>query len=484
MISRTVTSDPGPPQTSPALASRPHVVLLHEQLIGTRLQIHVWVRFAAVLGIVGGALFAEYVLDITELNLPGLMIVALLLGIHNLGVYAAARHYGSRDRSEAAYVFLARLMHATIVTDFVFLTIILWFVGGAKSPFKVFYTVHVMIASILLSRRAACVHALVGFLLFSGLVIGQWLEWIPSIFPVGAVNSDVPLNGRFVLSTLVAQGLVMALSVFLLSSLSLLLRRGEEDLRLSNQELTKLSEMRRDLLQIALHDLKAPLAAANMLLHSLDATPDGALSSQQRRLVDRAKERLRELTVFIRDLEMLSVLETSDIEKQQELLDLAAVLRETIHDSEDLAQMHGHSLVAEIPETLPAVKGVGLLLREAVSNLISNAVKYTPDGGTIRVRAVAERDRVRIEVEDTGIGIALSDRGRLFREFSRLRRGDPQVRRTGGSGLGLSIVRRIVEEHGGVVDFHSELNKGSTFFIVLPAAPTEARVESTASNPS
>jgi signal transduction histidine kinase len=112
------------------------------------------------------------------------------------------------------------------------------------------------------------------------------------------------------------------------------------------------------------------------------------------------------------------------------------------------------------------LSGDATLLRQAISNLVDNAIKYTPSGGQVRVIVSTEPDKFRLAVADTGLGIAPADQAHLFQKFFRVKqRGSTQVK---GSGLGLAIVKSIVERHGGRVWVDSRLGKGSTFYLELP----------------
>jgi signal transduction histidine kinase len=105
-------------------------------------------------------------------------------------------------------------------------------------------------------------------------------------------------------------------------------------------------------------------------------------------------------------------------------------------------------------------------LRQAISNLVDNAIKYTPTGGQVRIQLTAENGLFRVAVSDTGVGIALADQAHLFEKFFRVKqRGSTQVK---GSGLGLAIVKSIVERHGGRVWMESKLGQGSTFYMEVP----------------
>jgi signal transduction histidine kinase len=127
----------------------------------------------------------------------------------------------------------------------------------------------------------------------------------------------------------------------------------------------------------------------------------------------------------------------------------------------------GLNLHLDLPAHLPSLAGDVTLLRQAVTNLVDNAIKYTAAGGDVRLRATLDEGSFQFSVVDTGVGIAPADQAHLFEKFFRVRqRGSTQVK---GSGLGLAIVKSIVERHGGRVWVESKLGQGSTFGFALPA---------------
>ena len=128
--------------------------------------------------------------------------------------------------------------------------------------------------------------------------------------------------------------------------------------------------------------------------------------------------------------------------------------------------MGGRGVPEESLPELPSVLANRRSLEEVVSNLISNAIRYTPDGGSITVSAGVERDYARISVQDTGFGIAGEDREKIFERFFRVK--NDQTRFITGTGLGLAIVKSIVEAHNGTIRVESEVGRGSTFHVHLP----------------
>jgi signal transduction histidine kinase len=220
---------------------------------------------------------------------------------------------------------------------------------------------------------------------------------------------------------------------------------------------------------VALHNLQAPVSAATMMLETLEQ--GGSLGSEQLRWVERSLERIRGSAQFLRDLQMLATLEGEDLGRQAQPVDIASIVRAAAEDVRDLAESRQHELRLDVPDGLPRPRGIERLLREAVVNYLTNAIKYSPVGGHSMLRVRAAGGAVRVEVEDEGIGIAPEDQGKLFHEFVRVMR-DPRVAATPGTGLGLSITRRIVEAYGGQVSLKSVPGRGSTFALTLPVEPS------------
>jgi len=291
---------------------------------------------------------------------------------------------------------------------------------------------------------------------------------------MGAVADLAPVDPRYYGTVLVTYGMLFALSSTLLLGFSELLRQGEERLHLANEELERLGEFRRDFLHIALHNVQGPAGAVTMLLQNMRSGLGGPLTDQQERWLDRCMVRLGELSGFVRDLRLLGSLGGDPLAAGTEELDLTSLLEEVAAAYLDTAGDHGHELALDLPGKLPPVRGVERLIREAVVNYVTNAIKFTPRGGRIVLRAAHSPPNVRVEVQDTGIGITHADQDRLFKEFVRLKGPEGERSDIPGEGLGLSIVRRVVEAHGGSVGVESAPGEGNRFFLILPAVTSEA----------
>lgn len=253
------------------------------------------------------------------------------------------------------------------------------------------------------------------------------------------------------------------------------LQEREERLRKTNASLRKFAKLRRAFLHIAIHDMKSPVSATKMLLHSLQTLLDGSLDDKQEYIMERMHSRLDEAASFLRDFQLFAQLEDpSEIRKQATPIDLNGLIEECVKSNMDLAQEKGQLMDTDLDPRLPRTGGVQRLITEVINNLITNAIKYTPEGGHITVRSMPKGSSiVSVEVEDNGIGVSPENQKKLFREFVRIKDNEVDGRKVGGIGLGLSIVKRIIEMHGGRVYVISAPGRGSIFGFDLKVLPTD-----------
>ena len=253
------------------------------------------------------------------------------------------------------------------------------------------------------------------------------------------------------------------------------LRQRENRLKKTNSSLRKFAKLRKSFLHIAIHDMKSPVSATKMLLHSLETLLKGDVDDGQEHLIERMHFRLDEAASFLHDFQLFAQLEDpSQIRKQATAIDLNSMIRDVADSNSDIASEKGHRLKTELEEGLPPAGGVERLLKEVITNLLTNAIKYTPDGGEIILRSRSKGDCiVSVEVEDNGIGISAENQKKLFREFVRIKDNDVDGQKVAGIGLGLSIVKRIVNLHGGRVYVISEPGEGSIFGIDLNVCPAD-----------
>jgi signal transduction histidine kinase len=214
------------------------------------------------------------------------------------------------------------------------------------------------------------------------------------------------------------------------------------------------------------HELRTPLTSIIGYVETMLDGEVGALTEEQihfLRVVDRNAERLLSL---VGDLLFVANLDAGAIALEQQELDLARLVAECVEAARPDADSRGIELDLEGPESVPPVDGDPARLGQVLDNLISNALKFTPAGGSVRVRLRVAVGSVALEVEDTGIGIPEAEQARLFDRFYRA--SSATARAIPGSGLGLSVARAIVEGHGGTIGVASVDGRGSTFRVELP----------------
>ena len=436
------------------------LILTHSLLLGERLLLFARLRFIAAAGIVAAALFATYIVGIRGLDVGALTAAAAFLAASNGVMYSSVRVIQGQPANRR----LVSLAHLSIFIDYVVLTFATWQVGGSHSPFLAFYLLHAILSSVLLSRTAAYGHAAVGYLLLAGLVLGEWSKLIPVHRPTGAVPGG-PFDFRIVLTVLFVYALLTAVTTVLTTGIVARLRKGEQELRVATDRMQNLADLRRSFLHVVLHDIRSPVATVVTMLDGVTTGVDGDIEARPRARVERATVRLRGVLEQMRGLRVLADLETEQLDTLMAPVDVNAVLRDLLDENQEAAQQHGQRLELRLPSALAPVRAVDRLLREAIANYLSNAFKYAVTPGTVVLAARQVAGVVRIEVIDEGPGIAATEQGRLFREFSRLKKSG---RGAGGIGLGLSIVRRIAEAHGGRAGVESAVGQGSVFFLELP----------------
>jgi len=227
----------------------------------------------------------------------------------------------------------------------------------------------------------------------------------------------------------------------------------------------KLEQMRTEFVSNVTHELRTPLTAIRGFAETLQ---EGALddSDTARHFVGIIQKESEHLGRLIEDLLDLSRIESGKFRMQKEPLQLTVLAADTVGRLAPRAQNQGVALRIEIPDDLPVVNADHARIAQVLLNLVDNALKYTPSGGSVTVSATDAGPNLRISVADTGAGIPKADLPRLFERFYRVDKA--RSRMTGGTGLGLSIVKHIVEGHGGKITVESDLGRGATFTFTLP----------------
>ncbi len=240
-------------------------------------------------------------------------------------------------------------------------------------------------------------------------------------------------------------------------------RRMERELEKANLELVEAAKMKAQFVDMAIHDMGSPLSVVRGYSDMMVGGHFGELTDGQRNALEAMRRSVGILAGLRGDMLEVSRFEQGRIELRKEPVDIALLVQATADELRFLLDGKQQSLSLEVPEL--RVDCDPRRVKQAVSNYLSNAIRYTPEQGRIAVAASRQGDEVVIAVSDNGRGLAPEDRERVFEGFYRA--GE---RVAGSTGLGLLVVRKVAEAHGGRAWCESELGKGSTFFLAIPAA--------------
>ncbi|MFC1911749.1 sensor histidine kinase [Chloroflexota bacterium] len=475
-----------------------------EAALVVRIGMFVAMRWIAIAGILIASLLATQVFDVKFSLLPVFIICTIMI-LYNLVLFWQARGLtveAGGSVTQGMAVPLRRLLQipkpasmvidkATAIgdihigLDLVALTALLHFTGGIENPFIFYFVLHVIISGILLHSRVAYAVATAAIFLVFLLVGLEYGGIIPHVHLEGFASVDLYRQETYIIGILIALVTCLYGSAYMVTHVSGELRKRQrevvaleerglkrkaKELEEATKELVKLEEGRKHLLRflaIASHDLKAPLSAVQSYLQLMLGGFVGEMAEKQKHMMERSSKRVDELLRLISDLLDISRIEAGQIVGEMEKISLPQTVESSIESVRALAKENKISLVVEAPKSLPKFLASGVRLQQVITNLLTNAIKFTPEKGEIKVRVTDRGKYVQVEVMDTGSGIAIEDLPKIFNDFYR--GGD---REKTGTGLGLSIARRIVEAHRGIVWAESpnpddKAARGSKFTLTL-----------------
>ena len=244
-------------------------------------------------------------------------------------------------------------------------------------------------------------------------------------------------------------------------------------LREAERKLSEADQKKDEFLAILAHELRNPLAPIRNGLQLMK------LASSNREAVEKARSMMERqvghMVRLIDDLLDLSRISQGNLELKQERIELAVVIRDAVETSQPLIEQMGHALDLAVPAVPIYLRGDMTRLAQVISNLLNNSAKYTERGGRIRLSAEQLGSEIVVTVEDNGVGIPTHMMSKVFEIFTQVDRSSERSK--GGLGIGLSLVQRLVELHGGSVQAHSEgMGRGSAFVVRLPAVLSLAGV--------
>jgi signal transduction histidine kinase len=363
---------------------------------------------------------------------------------------------------------------AQICADFIALMLFIYFTGGIETPLFGFFIFHVIIGSLFLP---GLIMAIIATVMLGITLTGALLElWgvIPHHGVQLLMNEPLYNNPYYLAIFFVLFAIMIYLSIYLANSIARQLYRRERALTQAYDELEEAERSKSKYVMSVVHDLKTPIAAVLTYLNMLLEGTLGELKKEHRRPLQRSKSRLTAAIDTINDVLYISQLKLDIDEGEREIIKIADIMEEIHADTRVL--LNSKDIIYNYDDRTDGqdmIKGEPWLMKLALSNIISNAIKYTPDGGRIEVIVEQYEHSICIIIADSGIGIPEAEQNKIFQDFYRS--SISKKKGVEGTGLGMSIVREIVHRHNGTVTVNSPSRldsgdemPGSEFILTFP----------------
>jgi signal transduction histidine kinase len=420
-------------------------------------------RWVAIAALVAATYFSQRFLHVS-LAASSLYVLAAVVLLYNLGQYLLLRFRVHPSRAAAADT-ADRLITVQISVDLLILTTILHYSGGIENPFSLFFVFHMIIASILCTRFESYLQATLAVVLFGGLVTLESLGILPHHALKSFADHGLFSRGVYVFGFLWVFAVTLYLVVYMTGSISELLRRQQEDIEQANARLREQDQFKNEYVLRVTHDIKGHLAAIQGCLDVLHGGMLGPLNARQQDFAERAGRRTEKCLLFVQALLKLTRMKLSGV-RQVEPFSLRQTLFNALGLAANRARDKGLTLTHQIDASIETIPGEAVLIEETITNILYNAVKYTPAGGRVSLEVKDEGESVRISVSDTGIGIPPDAMPHLFEEFYRA--DNARAVERDGTGLGLAFAQQVVTRHGGRIWAQNNPASGATFTFTLP----------------
>ncbi|MGC8927350.1 MAG: sensor histidine kinase [Myxococcota bacterium] len=441
-------------------------------------------RWLAVFSIFTVTLLAKWLFQI-ELEVEKIYVIGLVVLLYNIVIFFWFRYAQRNCKGDLCLNFALVSSHIQIMLDMIALGFLIHFSGGIESPFLFVFIFHPVFASIILTTPIAGFYAVFSIAIVGLLSLGEYSKIIDhhhlkGFFAYENIDSFAYSMGSFAAFSLIQITSVVITSLIMndLRKKQIAIESIKRELEEKNDKLRRKDEMRLLFLASATHDLKSPLNTITSYIQSMIDGYMGEISAEQRHILLRILSRINGLRQLISDILILGEFETEErAEIKRERFDIIKLLSESIEEFRPLAKEKGIIITFENRIDRCFVSADPMKIDEVIHNYLSNAIKYNRENGSINIQATLEGENIRISVSDTGIGIKEEEFPRLFTDF--FRSTDVKKSKIEGTGLGLGIVKRIIERYNGKVGVESKYGVGSTFYFLLPVDKSEEGVTGT-----
>ena len=363
---------------------------------------------------------------------------------------------------------IKREIHFQIITDLILLTLILHYSGGIENPLILFYFFHLIIASSIFSALQSYAYAVFTLLLVASLALLECYAIIPHYSLEGFNSHDLYKNIMYVYGSGFVFACTSILVVFLSHMIISRSIKSEETYVKTNIELENMDKLKNEYVLRVTHDIKGHVAAILSCIEVIRTKIAGPLNEVQEEFINRSFERTELLSSFVKNLLNLTRKRLKHDNEFEEIL-FNDLINKVLVPVQILARDKAIDFNIYIDKSIQVITGNPLTIGELYSNLLLNAIKYTPPNGHISLNVKSRFNQIITEISDSGIGIPKEELSKVFDEFYRASNVPKDINT--GSGLGLSIVKQIVEDHNGKIWVSSELGVWTKFTFILPKNP-------------
>ncbi|MBN1157961.1 MAG: HAMP domain-containing histidine kinase [Bacteroidales bacterium] len=417
-------------------------------------------RWLAVIGILLATVFAYGILKIPVQIIP-LTILAFVLLVLNLVSFHTLKY--SINEKPALKVFMPENnVKFQIVTDLIVLTCLLHYSGGVENPFVIYYVFHMIIASILLSPGSSYVIATIALMFIGTLTFLEYFEIIPHYALQGFNDHNFYQNEVFLIGTGFIYVTTSYLIVYMTVSISTNLKLHIKAYTDAASALEEKDKIKNEYVLRLTHDIKSHVAA---IQNSLDVVLLSENEKDKRHFAIKAHRRAQKLTSFVRELLKLTRLRLIHKIDMNDF-SIEESVGKVIQELQPVASFKGIRINLINSLSDKKLMGNQISIEEALNNLISNAIKYSPEESSVTVKISNKKNSCILEIIDNGVGIPAHEQKLIFNEFYRASNVENIEKDSSGSGL--SLVKQIIEMHKGTITVDSRLNKGSRFTVILP----------------
>jgi len=349
-----------------------------------------------------------------------------------------------------------------VIFDIIFISFIIHYVGGIRNPFYFIYIIHIVISGILFQSLTPYFNA--GF---AALVLSIWtlLEYY-QVVPIYPHGLERLLLSEIAISLLAFYFLIFSITYIITDFISRF-RKIKKMIDHKSVLLKKTMEERDKIFRFTAHELKSPLTTLRSILAVIQMLTDMPHEKERiRDMLNRAEKRSDQVLEMVKDMIEITHFKQGKENKARKKINWGNWVEEKVYAVQEYAeskqidlQFVNNTFEREFYVLVDSMKKI-------VTNLINNAIRYTPNGGRVTVTAYVNTKQFGISVKDTGIGLSKEDKEKVFEEF--FRSAEARKMEKIGTGLGLSLVKEIVDKLGGNISVESEIGKGSEFKVVLP----------------